>query len=93
MLACSMLKYLLQTSNSIFDDVTVERAQYGFQTGLSVNNLKKGVTYTAYAYTEPTCDGVTVTAHPAVKLVAASDSYRVDGDPMDGVTFSLLHRY
>jgi hypothetical protein len=73
-----------------FDDVTVERAQYGFQTGLSVNNLKKGVTYTAYAYTEPTCDGVTVTAHPAVKLVAASDSYRVDGDPMDGVTFGYF---
>lgn len=73
-----------------FDDVTVERAQYGFQTGLSVNNLKKGVTYTAYAYTEPTCDGVTVTTHPAVKLVAASDSYRVDGDPMDGVTFGYF---
>jgi hypothetical protein len=73
-----------------FDDVTVERAQYGFQTGLSVNNLKKGVTYTAYAYTEPTCDGVTVTAHPAVKLVAASDSYRVDGDPMEGVTFGYF---
>ncbi|OCW94925.1 hypothetical protein A9168_04410 [Macellibacteroides sp. HH-ZS] len=73
-----------------FADVTVERAQYGFQTGLSVNNLKKGVTYTAYAYTEPTCDGVTVTTHPAVKLVAASDSYRVDGDPMDGVTFGYF---
>ncbi len=73
-----------------FDDVTVERAQYGFETGLSVNNLKKGVTYTAYAYTEPTCEAVKVTAHPAYKLVAASDSYRVDGDPMEGVTFGYF---
>ncbi|WP_446785835.1 hypothetical protein [Macellibacteroides fermentans] len=73
-----------------FADVTVERAQYGFQTGLSVINLKKGVTYTAYAYTKPACDGVVVTEHPAVKNVAASDSYLVDGDPMKDVTFGYF---
>ncbi|MCK9414885.1 MAG: hypothetical protein M0Q53_21505, partial [Prolixibacteraceae bacterium] len=73
-----------------FEDVTAEKLVYGFGKGASVSNLKKGVTYTAYAQTVPACDAVVVDGHPAIKLVPASDSNRVTGDAMDGVTFGFF---
>lgn len=91
-LYASMLNAEVEAANfkQYFDDVNVEKAQYGFVTGVSVSNLKKGVTYTAYAYTIPACDAVEVSGNAATKKVAASDSYRVTGDAMDGVTFGYF---
>ena len=73
-----------------FDTQSVERSSYGFDSGLSVSGLKKGTTYTAYAYTVSPCEGVTVHGTPSVKLIPCSDSDRLSGDPMEGVRFGYF---
>ena len=73
-----------------FDTQSVERSSYGFDSGLSVSGLKKGITYTAYAYSVSPCEGVNVHGTPSVKLIPCSDSDRLSGDPMEGVRFGYF---
>lgn len=74
-----------------FNSLSVEQQYYGFVKGVSVSKLKKGVTYTAYAQTLEECPTyMDVVGHARLFSVPCSDSDRVTGLPMEGVTFGYF---